>query len=270
MMTVLLAALCAHFGMPLLTLFANTGEEDEETLRFVDWCDRYFNLNVVWLEAVVDPRPGKGTRHRVVTYETASRRGEPFEQVIAKYGIPNRNYPHCTRETKLKPIESYMKALGWPRDSYAMAVGIRADEVDRMQPDAHKNGIIYPLATMGVRRPDTFAFFKALPFDLYLAEHKGNCKGCYKKSDRKLWTLAVDDPTSFDFSRRMEMLYDTAGAGVGPRRFYRGGKSVDELIADAMLTPFEKFVDGNQVFDPALDSAEGCEDSCEIDFAAMA
>lgn len=45
----------------IITLFANTGEEAEETLEFVDKCDREFGLNVIWLEADVNPELGKGT-----------------------------------------------------------------------------------------------------------------------------------------------------------------------------------------------------------------
>ena len=38
-------------------VFANTGQEHENTLKFVDQCDKAFNLNLTWVEAVVDPRP---------------------------------------------------------------------------------------------------------------------------------------------------------------------------------------------------------------------
>ena len=36
----------------IVTTFANTGDEQEETLEFVDMCDKEFGLDVVWLEAV--------------------------------------------------------------------------------------------------------------------------------------------------------------------------------------------------------------------------
>ena len=32
--------------------FANTGSEHENTLKFVDQCDKHFGWNVVWVEAV--------------------------------------------------------------------------------------------------------------------------------------------------------------------------------------------------------------------------
>lgn len=85
----------------IITLFANTGEEAEETLEFVDKCDQEFGLNIIWLEAVVNPVLGEGTEAKIIDFLCASRKGEPFEAVIAKYGIPNPMNPHCSRELKL-------------------------------------------------------------------------------------------------------------------------------------------------------------------------
>ena len=74
----------------IVVVFANTGQEHEETLRFVDACDKAFDLNCVWIEALPQYVRGSGTLAKVVGFESASRNGEPFEAVIKKYGIPNR------------------------------------------------------------------------------------------------------------------------------------------------------------------------------------
>ena len=66
----------------IIVTFANTGQEREETLEFVDRCDKEFGFNTVWLEALVNQELGKGTRHTIVNFETASRSGEPFEEYI--------------------------------------------------------------------------------------------------------------------------------------------------------------------------------------------
>ena len=73
----------------LIFVFANTGLEHEKTLEFVHKCDKVFKLNLVWVEAVVNPVKGRGVTHRIVDYFSAARNGEPFEEVIKKYGIPN-------------------------------------------------------------------------------------------------------------------------------------------------------------------------------------
>jgi hypothetical protein len=90
-------------------LFANTGKETQETLAFVDRCDREFGLNLVWVEAVVAPEMGIGTIGKVIDYDTAARNGEPYEAVIAKYGIPNTTRAYCTRELKQRPLEYVRK-----------------------------------------------------------------------------------------------------------------------------------------------------------------
>ena len=71
----------------IVFVFANTGGEHELTLKFGDIIPYIFGFNVIWLEAVVNPKKGFGTKHKIVTYETASRNYEPFNAVVDKYGI---------------------------------------------------------------------------------------------------------------------------------------------------------------------------------------
>jgi hypothetical protein len=250
-----------------LFIFANTGLEDPRTLDFVDQCDRAFELNLVWVEAKVNSLRGEGTTHQVVNYETASRQGQPFEQAIRKFGIPNSSFPSCNRELKLRPIYSYVREIGWKKGSYQTAIGIRADEIDRMSAYAQKEQIIYPLIKLGVTKKDVIAFWKSHSFDLNIPEHRGNCLTCWKKSDRKLMTLALEDPHSFDFFRRMERDHGFAGPGqFAPegRRFFRRNRSVDDLFTEAGK-PFEKFTDLNFSYNQELDQAGACGgESCDI------
>ena len=177
----------------IVVLFANTGQENEETLRFVDRCDKRFGFNVVWVEAEV--QQGRvGTKHRVVDFETASRDGRPFEDMIKKYGIPNQAYPHCTRELKLRPMQSYFRDLGWKKLTFDTAVGIRSDEIDRMAPKNGEFKTIYPLITdVPMTKPMINDFWRSQPFRLNLAGYQGNCKWCWKKTPRKLMTLINED-----------------------------------------------------------------------------
>src|SRR5690606_18506649 len=95
-------------------VFANTGRENEETLKFVKRCSEHWNVHITWIEAVVNHGERVGSGHRVVSFETASRNGEPYEEVIKKYGIPNKGYPHCNRELKLNPLRSFVQEdLEW-------------------------------------------------------------------------------------------------------------------------------------------------------------
>jgi hypothetical protein len=94
-------------------VYANTGQEHPKTLEFVNNVDKYLELNLVWVEAVIHQGERKGTTHKVVSYETADRDGIVFEDMIKKYGLPNQNFIHCTRELKLRPIHHWMKVNGY-------------------------------------------------------------------------------------------------------------------------------------------------------------
>lgn len=243
----------------------NTGLEDPRTLVFADKCDRHFGLNLVWLEAVVNPEHGEGTTHKVVSFETAARNGEPFEAVIQKYGIPNSAYPHCTRELKTNVSTSYVRSLGWAKGTYTTAIGIRADEGDRMVSDWEDRGLWYPLIKMGITKSYVQTWWAHQAFDLDIPEHYGNCVTCWKKSDRKLWTLAKENPRLFDFMARMEAEYPNAGAGDGGRTFFRGRRSVADILTESKKA-FIPFVPGMRQLelDAVVDAQSSCGDSCEI------
>lgn len=266
---------------------ANTSREDEKALAFGNRCDLHFGFDMVWLEAVVHHGEAKGCTHRVVTYETAARDGSVFEEVIKKYGIPNQQYPHCTRELKLNPIRSYLEnELGWERGSYLTAVGIRADEIDRMSEAAMATGVIYPLVKLGVTKPHINEWFAKQPFRIDLEGFEDNCHGCQKKSLRKLLTLAQRDPSQFDWNRRIEAEYGYVGGEFnkepGPgqtplaadyrRVFYRDNRSTDDLFAlyDQVKDTFVPATNDRleipqpNLFPIDLDIPGGCGESCEI------
>lgn len=249
-------------------VFANTGQENEETLRFVEKCDRWFGLGVVWVETVVHHGKRVGCTHRVVDFVTASRHGEPFEEVIRKYGIPNKAYPHCTRDLKNQPITSYVRSLGWARGSYDTVLGIRADEVDRVSPTAKKRRLLYPLvADHPMTKPDINAWWEGQPFRLRLKGYEGNCRWCWKKSLRKHLTLVMEHPDWYEFPERMEQKYPTAGHNVDgtPRVFFREGRDTWDLIATAIGNEFIPAGDDARIYpDQELDApGGGCTESCE-------
>lgn len=250
---------CAN-EFELLYVFANTGEETEATLAFTDRCDKEYGWNVVWLEAEVHHDERKCCTHRVVTFETASRHGQPFEQVIKKYGIPNLAFPHCTRELKVNPIRSYLNSIGWDRQSCQTAIGIRADEAKRVKDDAH---YFYPLVTkFPTDKQDVNSFWEDQPFRLGLQEHQGNCKWCWKKSLAKHMRLISENASAYDFPRRMEKQYPLAGTNPDgiPRVFFREKRSVITLFAlHAELKDNESRQGGLFM----QDADAGCSESCE-------
>lgn len=258
----------------VICLFANTGQENEETLRFVDRCDKEFGLNVVWVEAVVNDGR-KGTTHKVVNFETAARNGEPFEAVIEKYGIPNKAYPHCTRELKLRPMRSYLKSIGWESGDYKTAIGIRCDEGDRINPSYKEHGLIYPLVTdCPMTKPQINQWWSSQQFRLNLKGYEGNCKWCWKKSLRKHLTLLNEHPDWYDFPERMEEKHGLSGHNVdgNKRVFFRDNTDTKSLRIMAKTMDFEPARDDAKEYEyqPSLDLGAGCTESCEINFSDAA
>lgn len=248
-------------------VFANTGQEHEKTLEFVQKCSDKFGFDVVWVEALVlSNKKGVGTRHKIVNFQTASRNGEPFEAVIKKFGIPNQTWQFCSRELKQAAVRSYLRSIGWLKRDYVSALGIRYDEVHRVSSNMVKDRLIYPLIDdIKVDKAFIRNFWFNQDFDLDIKEHYGNCVWCWKKSKRKLLTLAKEDPSIFDFPKKMEELYGYVGLEEEPRVFFRNRTSTIKLIEESknhFVEFSEKPVQIN-IFDDYLDAPGGCSESCD-------
>ena len=225
----------------LVFVFANTGFENEETLDFVEECDEAFGLNVYWIEAVVHHGQRKSSTHRLTSFENASRDAQPFEEVIKKYGIPNVAFPHCTRELKERPIISFASQY-FDGEPYHTAIGIRADEVDRVNENRIQKGFIYPLISKqmipATKRHINF-FWSNQPFRLRLKGYQGNCITCWKKHQNKLYQIARENPVAFEFMDRMEKKYGRVGAEflqdpkANDRVFFRGQRSAQQILSEA-------------------------------------
>lgn len=265
----------------ITVLFANTGLEHEKTLEFVNNCDKYFGFNTVWLEAVTNMERGKGETHKVVTFETANRDGEPYYRYAEKHGIPDVSGAKCTASLKINPMRSYVRdVLGHTKKDYKQCIGIRADEIDRMQDPRSPagKGLMYPLVSWGVTKGQVLDWWAAQEFGLDLPEHLGNCVTCFKKSDRKLYTIAKHYPEYFEPFAKMERDLSMSGprarnTGV-PQRFFRKHRTTADIIASSK-TPFIEWtpttaqlqigmfsMDEMAIDD--LDLSGGCEESCEV------
>lgn len=223
----------AHGGqLPLdvHVLFANTGKERPETLDFVRECGERWGVRVVWLE--YDGRDGKRD-FREVTYETASRDGQPFEALInSKGAVPNLTSRWCTSVLKVRRIRAWMRAQGY--EHWTDVVGLRADEPARVSKRraASDDEVDYalPLADAGVTVDDVRAFWSAQPFDLRLHDGGGNCDFCHMKMAGTLLREARRDPAGVAWWSLMERRTG--------RRFAKG-YSYDDLLAAATV-PVER------------------------------
>jgi len=184
-----------------IVCFANTGKEDDATLKFVHDCETNWRVQIHWLEY-----DSKKPKYKKVDFVTASRNGEPFEAMINdKKMLPNNFMRFCTLELKINTIRRYLKGIGLDIDDDQHLVGIRADEQRRVA----KVGLsMCPLAKEGITSRDVGAFWESNSFDLGLpkvGQNKlSNCDLCFMKGDATLISLIQDNPERAKWWIKME------------------------------------------------------------------
>lgn len=185
--------------------FANTGKEDEATLKFVQACSDNWNVEIHWVE-YRDAEPAFVR----VDFKTASRNGEPFEALICKRQyLPNPVTRFCTSELKIRTIHKYLKSLGWEHNETMDWVGMRADEQRRAAKIADKSRI--PLVTAGVTKETVGDFWRNQSFDLELPNINGvtmhgNCDLCFLKGGSQVLSLIAEKPERGIWWAKMEAL----------------------------------------------------------------
>ena len=209
-------------GLPSdgVVCFANTGKEEEATLRFVRDCSERWQVPINWVEFRADA-PG----FALVDFDTASRDGEPFEQIIVKRNfLPNPVTRFCTSELKIRTMHKFLRAnwqeFGWDAASlgWDQMIGIRADEHRRASKirargtstETTKETMLIPLADAGVTLSTIDAFWKAQPFRLGLYTDSrgrtlgGNCDLCFLKPAGQVASLIAEKPARAVWWARME------------------------------------------------------------------
>lgn len=165
----LFQVLCAHGGvLPdyVVVAFANTGQELEETLRFVHECGTRWGVRIFWVEwrppaserlrLVIpaelqrDRKASKeenarraaerkrlreiaeaGRRFEHVGFNSADREGRWFAELIRrKQVLPNQDLRYCTEKLKVETMKWLMISLGY--STWYNIVGLRADERHRV------------------------------------------------------------------------------------------------------------------------------------------
>jgi 3'-phosphoadenosine 5'-phosphosulfate sulfotransferase (PAPS reductase)/FAD synthetase len=169
--------------------FANTGKEDEATLRFVDRCSKEWDVPIAWVEYQKN-----APKVKQVTFETASRQGEPFAELIAaKKYLPNPVARFCSEELKGKAIERFLGTGEWET-----MIGVRADEPRRLA-KLRARDLLLPLVDVNVSQHDVQTFWKSHAFDLELEFRNGvtalgNCDLCFLKGPQQIAGLIKDKP----------------------------------------------------------------------------
>lgn len=253
----------------MIVVFANTGKEHEKTLEFVQRCSIEWNIGIVWVEAKHKdengrPHSDKGwqVKHRVVNFYTASRNGEPFEEMISLLGIPSTSSPFCSYQLKKLAIKSLLNEIGW--EDYHTAIGIRIDEVDRINETWKDDNLLYPLIQFNPSKKRVVVlWWQGQEFDLEVPVGLGNCDNCWKKDIKTLTSNAKKYPETFVWWQNMTDKYGhfmprEMKKLLPPFNFYRGNISPNDIFKLAELQADQLDLFANQ------EALNGCSESCEV------
>ncbi len=202
----------AHNGkLPddVYVVFANTGKEMPETLDFINDCEKKWNVKIHWLELDIhNERPIY--RNKEVSYETASRNGEPFTALIErKKMLPNEAMRICTAELKVSVMSRFMRSKGYKE--WFNVIGLRYDEMRRVAKqkaqndrDVNKWETLMPIYEAQATIEDVSEFWQNNDFDLQLPNMggktlAGNCDLCYLKGKQTLTKLIKERPSLADW-----------------------------------------------------------------------
>lgn len=200
-----------------IVVFCNTGKEHEKTLEFVRDCENRWGVKINWVEY----DPNSPNLYKVVSFETASRNGEPFEALIRKYmKLPNPIARYCTGILKIQTVHKFVK-FGLGLKSHKEKenddwVGIRYDEQRRWAKiPRHKT----PLVTAKVVKADVLNFWEKQPFDLGLQivdgeTQLGNCDLCFNKSLPRIKSILRSEPERAVWWAKMETIVPSEGGGA--------------------------------------------------------
>jgi 3'-phosphoadenosine 5'-phosphosulfate sulfotransferase (PAPS reductase)/FAD synthetase len=224
-------------------IFANTGKEMQETLDFVNDCSINWNVPITWIEYKETPIAKE--RWHTVSYETASRFGEPFEAIIKiKNYLPNSLARFCTSELKVIPIKRYSQQVLNFKE-WDMIIGFRADEPRRVaklsNPSKEPFDRLAPLASAGINTAEILEFWKNSSFDLNLPSVDGktvggNCDMCFLKGAAKIKGLIKDNPSSVTWWIAQENRIVSDKYPDGFAKFRMDRKSYKSLSDDALIS----------------------------------
>lgn len=235
-----------------IVVFCNTGKERLETFHFVHEVETRWSVPVVWLEyhrteafnipANVFPTERRNlnlakaaasgeTTHwfRQVNYKTASRNGEPFDELLEWMTVlPNVVSRGCSMQLKIRTAMRYIFSLGFKE--YAPIIGIRKDEENRATQilascDSFEHPR-FPLIEMGVDESQVLDFWRHNEFDLKLKSYEGNCDLCFLKAKWKRILLAKDNPGMIDWWKNWER---KKAHGTGNGKYFRLGEPYADI-----------------------------------------
>lgn len=250
------------YGNAVDFVFMDTGAEHPETYEFVRKCNDYFGLKLTCLRTEFNPELGKANSYSVVSIDDIKHDLKPFKEMMEKYGTPyNPGGAFCTDRMKLVPWTKYLNEK-YGKGEYLTYLGIRADEPKRLKP---RDGVAYLGDISDMEKKDIIDWWAAMPFDLEIPEHLGNCVFCIKKGVNKVALAARDEPELADMF--WDALRDPSVRVVEKRKsppleMYRGRQSFGQIIETFSVHSRDEIaatIRGMRRYESG-----SCSESCEV------
>jgi 3'-phosphoadenosine 5'-phosphosulfate sulfotransferase (PAPS reductase)/FAD synthetase len=245
--------------------FQNTGKEREATLEFLRDAQKAWDFPLVWLEYT-----GK-KQYKHIDFDTASRNGEPFAQLIKDqyHYLPNPMQRFCSAELKNKVMSRYLAdELQW--SECENWIGIRWCEPKRFglegvsyEKDKEGNIKYYkrtgepkplnkiiseekylPLRHARITKSMIIDFWNNNAFDLQLDRDDSNCDLCPLKGVDNILTVIRRNPSCADWWIEQENI---SSKHYGkPVTFHKDRLNYTELKQKALNEP-DFFIGDNRI-----------------------
>lgn len=204
-------------------IFMDTGAEHPKTYEFIKKCDKHFNLNLKVLRPIVNPEMGKGMEYQQVTTDEMGWDLSTMKALVMKYGSFDYLNAHCTTMLKTRTAQKFIKSYD---EDVTQWVGIRADEQRRLK---DKKGFKYLADVSDMEKQDIIEFWQAMPFDLEIEQHLGNCVFCVKKNPNYIGLIYRDEPELF--KQWVDMLgHARVRNDIDKTAIYRGKITPDGIV----------------------------------------
>lgn len=252
------AMLASLLHEDVVLCFQNTGREHPKTLEFLRRLEEGLRRPIVWLEMRPPKRRGAPPREfgfEVVTYETASRDGRPFFDMLRclrefreTKGEPPIA-PHamgriCTAFLKHRAMEKWLASIGFGVDGMDWSVGLRADEEPRVRRlkarETRRVSFRVPLFEAGIVKADVYEFWSKQTFDLGIRDDQGNCTGCFLKDQADLARLMHEPETDGAWWIEAQENYPDFGGRRFPRYEDLAKEAPARLAIESALRAGEK------------------------------
>lgn len=221
-----------------LFIFCNTGQERPETIQFLQDIVKFWGIDIHFLEAVYSDLPRIGPKAIRVNPENLDMTSKVFENAINHLqknkwiGVPNQATPYCSVYMKVRPANWYAKQF-FGTVKFKSAIGFRQEDMPKRISWAEiklAKKQLFPLIT-DFEKPtnlqDIDQFFAEQPFRLKIPSNLGNCRYCWKKSEKTISENIIFDIRNHNFDtidwyKRMESRYNN--------NFFRNNRTISEMV----------------------------------------